>query len=132
EPAVIFWTVLFPIIIAWVLGIAFSQKGESVRTVYVTGAQELPEKLREEKVFGEETGNPSRIKFKKTSEEEAVRAIKKGLISIYLEVDGDSLIYHFDPVNSDAQLTHLILERKLHGVPDHGNKTSINPLQSKG
>src|SRR5687768_5066 len=88
EPAVIFWAVLFPIIIAWVLGIAFSQKGESVRTVYVTGSQELPQKLREEEVFGEETGNPSRIKFKKTSEEEAVRAIKKGLISIYLEADG--------------------------------------------
>jgi len=132
EPAVIFWAVLFPIIIAWVLGIAFSKKGESVRTVYVTGAQEIPEKLRGEKVFGEESGNPSRIKFQEASEEEAVKAIKKGVIVIYLEVEGDSLIYHFDPVNSEAQLTHLILESGLHSVPDPRNKTSINPLQSKG
>lgn len=132
EPAVIFWAVLFPIIMAWVLGIAFSNKGESVRTVYVTGSHEIPEKIRGEKVFGEETGNPSRIKFQETSEQEAVKAIKQGVIAIYLEVDGDSLIYHFDPVNSDAQLTHLILERGLNGIPGDGNKTSIKPLQTKG
>src|SRR6188768_862223 len=93
EPAIIFWAVLFPIIMAWVLGIAFSKKGESVRTVYVI-ARELPEKLTGEKVFGESTGNPARIKFKKAGEEEAVKAIKQGVIAMYIEVDGDSLIYH--------------------------------------
>ena len=132
EPAILFWAVLFPIIIAWVLGIAFSNKGESVRTVYVTGDQEISEKLSGEKVFGEETGNPSRIKFLKRSEAEAIKAIKQGVIVIYLEVDRDSLIYHFDPVNSDAQLTHLILERGLNGIPAGSNKTSIHALQTKG
>jgi len=86
EPAILFWAVLFPIIIAWVLGIAFSNKGESVRTVYVTGDQEISEKLSGEKVFGEETGNPSRIKFLKRSEAEAIKAIKQGVIVIYLEL----------------------------------------------
>src|SRR5688572_9712070 len=132
EPAILFWAVLFPIIMAWVLGIAFSNKGESVRTVYVTGVQEIPENLTSEKVFAVETGNPSRIKFQKSSEEEAVKAIRQGVIVIYLEVDGDSLIYHFDPANSDAQLTHLILERGLNGTRNGLNKTSIQPLQAKG
>jgi ABC-2 type transport system permease protein len=132
EPAVIFWAVLFPIIMAWVLGIAFSNKGESVRTVYVTGSEKIPEKISGEKVFGEDIGNPFRIKFQKTSEQEAVKAIKQGLIVIYLEVDGDSLIYHFDPVNSDAQLTHLILERGLNEKLTEGDKTSIRRLQTKG
>ncbi|MEX2231350.1 MAG: ABC transporter permease [Cyclobacteriaceae bacterium] len=131
EPAIIFWAVLFPIIMAWVLGIAFSNKGESVRTVYVTGAQKIPDKISGEKVFANETGNPSRIKFQKTSEVEAIKAIKQGVIVIYLEMSGDSLIYHFDPVNSDAQLTHLILERELNGKLNGENKTSVQGLQTK-
>ncbi|MEO5603563.1 MAG: ABC transporter permease [Cyclobacteriaceae bacterium] len=132
EPAILFWAVLFPIIMAWILGIAFSNKGESLRTVYVTGSQEIPEKIRGEKVFGEETGTPLRIKFRNTSEQEAVTAIKRGVIVIYLEVKNDSLIYHFDPVNADAQLTHLMLERGLDGSPDRVNKASIEPLETKG
>jgi len=131
EPSILFWAVLFPIIMAWVLGIAFSGKGESVRTVYVTGG-EIPEVISGEKVYGEETGNPSRIKFRKTTEAEAIKAIKQGVIALYLEVDGDSITYHFDPVNSDAQLTHLILETGLHGTGTNENKTSIEPLQTKG
>src|SRR5688572_94201 len=115
EPAILFWAVLFPIIMAWVLGIAFSNKGESVRTVYVTGGGEVPEMISGEKLFGEETGNPSRIKFHHTSEGEAIKAIKQGVIAIYLKVDGDSLTYHFDPANSDAQLTHLLLESGFNG-----------------
>ena len=131
EPAILFWATLFPIIMAWVLGIAFSGKGESVRTVYVIG-REIPGNLSGQKVFGENTGNPSKIKFRKASEQEAVKAIKQGVIVIYLEVARDSVIYHFDPVNPEAQLTHLILDRGLHGLPDSDNKTSIRPLQAKG
>jgi ABC-2 type transport system permease protein len=130
EPAIIFWAVLFPIIMAWVLGIAFSNKGESVRTVYVTATSEVPEMLTGEKVFAEDTGNGSRIKFKKTSEEEALKAIRQGVIVLYVEVVDDSLIYHFDPMNSDAQVTHLILER---GVRESKAKNSaIEPLHTRG
>lgn len=132
EPAVIFWAVLFPIIMAWVLGIAFSKKGESVRTVYVTGSEHVPENISGEKVFNDETGNPYRIKFRNTSEEEAVKGIRRGTIVIYLEVKGDSLLYHFDPSNSDAQLTYLILETGLHERLRSENNTAIRPLQTKG
>lgn len=131
EPAILFWAMLFPIIMAWVLGIAFSGKRESVRTVYVIG-REIPEKLSGEKVFGENTGNPSKLKFKKASEEEAVKAVKQGVIVMYVEVAGDSLTYHFDPANPDAQLTHLILERGLRSSSDTDSKTSIEPLQARG
>lgn len=131
EPAIIFWAILFPIIMAWVLGIAFSKNGESVRTVYVTGSEPVPENISGEKVFNDETGNPYRIKFRKASGEETLKAIRRGLIVIYLEVAGDSILYHFDPSNADAQLTYLILDKGLHQrVSD--DKTSIHPLQTKG
>lgn len=131
EPSIIFWAVLFPLIMAWVLGIAFSNKGESVKTVYVTGSGEIPETIAGEKLFGEESGNAVRIKFQTATEEEAVRAIKRGVIALYIEAEGDTLIYHFDPVNADAQLTHLIIESGFHARAGERN-TRIEPLQTKG
>ncbi|HEX6891160.1 MAG TPA: ABC transporter permease [Chryseolinea sp.] len=130
EPAILFWAVLFPIIMAWVLGIAFSNKGESLRTVYVIGQSVIPEKITGEKVLGEASGNVYKIRFQKASEEEAIRAVKRGLITLFIEVRDDSLIYHFDPLNADAQLTHLIIERSMASVSS--NNTSIDPLQSTG
>src|SRR6188768_2815561 len=130
EPAILFWAVLFPIIMVWVLGVAFSNKGESLRTVYVTGDSAIPEKITGEKVLGAETGNVFRIKFQKASVKEAIRAIKRGLITLFVEVKDDSLIYHFDPDNSDAQLTHLILERSMAAVSIAN--TSIDPMQTIG
>jgi ABC-2 type transport system permease protein len=130
EPAILFWAVFFPIIMAWVLGVAFSNKGESLRTVYVTGQAGIPEKFTGEKVLGKETGNVYRIRFQKVSEPEAIRAVKRGLITLFIEVRNDSVIYHFDPLNSDAQLTHLILERSITEVST--NTTSINPLVATG
>jgi ABC-2 type transport system permease protein len=130
EPAILFWAVLFPIIMAWVLGVAFSNKGESLRTVYVISESAVPEKISGEKVVGAETGNVYRIKFQKATEPEAIRAVKRGLITLFIEVKGDSMIYHFDPLNSDAQLTHLILERNIAEV--NTRNTSIEPLQATG
>lgn len=132
EPAIIFWAVLFPVVMAWVLGIAFSNKVESVRTVYVTGSEPIPEKITGEKLFNNETGNPYRITFRKSTKEEAVKAIRRGLIAIYLEASGDSIIYHFDPSNSDAQLTYLIIDRGLHESVRAENSTSIQRLETKG
>jgi ABC-2 type transport system permease protein len=128
EPAILFWAVLFPILMAWVLGVAFSKKGESLRTVYVIGKQD--ERVRGEKIFAGETGNQFRIKFIPSSDQEAVRAIKRGLITVYVEAKNDSLIYHFDPLNPDAQLTHLILEREISGVAH--SKTAVQSLKSQG
>lgn len=132
EPAIIFWAVLFPILMAWVLGIAFSEKHESVRTVYVTGGPEIPQTLMGEQVFNGAPGNAFRIKFTQTSEDQAVTAIKKGLISLYLEVHGDSVRYHFDPANADAQLTHLVLEKGLSGQVSNARRSSVQPLETKG
>lgn len=130
EPAILFWAVFFPIIMAWVLGIAFSNKGESLRTVYVVGESAIPEKITGEKVLGRETGNVYRIRFQKASEPEAIKAIKRGLITLFIKVKDDSIIYNFDPLNAEAQLTHLILERSIAGI--NPENTSIDPLQTHG
>lgn len=130
EPAVLFWAVLFPIIMAWVLGIAFSNKGETIRSVYVVSEGSAPENVTGEKVLGEETGNAFRLKFRNASETEAVTALKRGEIALYIEVRNDSLIYHFDPGNPDAQLTHLLLDRDIAGAKS--SASAIEPLETRG
>lgn len=131
EPAIIFWAVLFPIVMAWVLGVAFSGKGETMRTVYVVAdSASIPEKFSGEKLFGEETGNAVRIKFEKASEDDAVKSIKRGVIALYIAVVKDSVIYHFDPNNPDAQLTHLMLEREISGAGE--SRSAIAPLKTTG
>jgi ABC-type multidrug transport system permease subunit len=131
EPAIIFWAVLFPIIMAWVLGVAFSEKGETMRTVYVVAENaSVPEKFSGEKRFGEGTGNVVRIKFEKATEDDAVRSIKRGVIALYIALRNDSVIYHFDPSNPDAQLTHLMLEREISS--ERQSRSSIAPLKTKG
>jgi ABC-type multidrug transport system permease subunit len=130
EPAILFWAVLFPILMAWVLGIAFSSKSETLTTVYVTGTSPAPERISGEKVMGDDTGNPFRIRFTPASEDEAVKAIKRGIITLYIEVQNDSLVFHFDPRNPDAQLTHLMLERDLSGTK--ATATRLEPLEAKG
>jgi ABC-2 type transport system permease protein len=130
EPAILFWAILFPILMAWVLGIAFSTSGEVTRTVYVTGSANPPIVLTGEKKIGTEDGSPMRIRFENHTAEEAIRAIKRGVIGIYLEVRGDSIVYHYDPANSEAHLTHLMLDHDL-----NGNKNSlarVRPMESKG
>ena len=72
EPAILFWAILFPILMAWVLGIAFSSQGESTRTVYVTGAG-IPEAITGTKTFGSDEEIPTRVRFENHSHEQAVR-----------------------------------------------------------
>jgi ABC-2 type transport system permease protein len=125
---------LFPILMAWVLGIAFTQKGEQNKTVYV-----LPDKnktnsiwaVENEKVYGEETGNTTRIKFVVADQEQATKAIKQGKIGLFMEEKGDSMIYHFDPHNADAQLTHLIIDRAIN-LKSNIAPSAVSALTSRG
>jgi ABC-2 type transport system permease protein len=133
EPAIIFWAIIFPILMAWVLGIAFTQKGELTKTVYVIegNANERISSLKGEKVLGKETGNPTKITFIHATKDDALVAIKRGEIALFMEAKNNSIIYTFDPSNPDAQLTHLILERELN-QPQLKNASSIAPLTNRG
>jgi ABC-type multidrug transport system permease subunit len=116
EPEVIFWAVLFPIIMAWILGIAFSGKPEIRKTVYVVG--QVPQDTITERIF--KVGgldSPIYIDFKQSTEQEALLAMKRGEINLYLETRHGRFLYHYDPVNPDAVNTHLLVERLLSPNP---------------
>jgi ABC-2 type transport system permease protein len=129
EPAILFWAVLFPILMAWVLGIAFSNQGDISRTVYVTGS-ETAEGMSGIQSYGEAPGPVMKVKFERHSMEESVRAIKRGIITLFIELKGDSILYHYDPVNTEAHITRLTLERGLTG--SRSSTSNIKPLDVQG
>lgn len=160
EPGVLFWGIIFPILMSLGLGVAFTKKTDVIRKVAVVEniaenkaysvssislslvldkygtLKDPPEKdtyswkitLPDDKL-----GN-SIFLFYKQSWDEAMLQLKRGNINVVLLEKDGGIEYHFDPVNSDAQLTYL----KLSGLIENqktltsGENLSIKPLTVTG
>jgi ABC-2 type transport system permease protein len=141
EKGVLFWGIVFPILMALGLGIAFTRKADVVRRIAVIERSErtaaIPDQtspidalLRdrakrveaagkkpahyEVTIRDEKLGNTTFI-FEKTSWENAMVLLKRASISVAIDEDDGGVRYHFDPRNPDAQLTYLKLSRLIGG-----------------
>lgn len=157
EPGVLFWGILFPILMSLGLGIAFTKKPEVVRKVAVIHFQETPDKNNSElfsflelrcvkKITGskedynwryeltdDKLGNTSFL-FYELDWNDAMVKLKRGTINLILKENNGATEYHFDPVNSDAELTYLKLRNAIRygqQVPT-GVNAEIRPLTVKG
>jgi ABC-2 type transport system permease protein len=159
EPGVLFWGILFPILMSVGLGLAFSKKADVVRKVAIISSADqsdistgesivtsflqkkceinpAPEKeswqwkyiIKDDKL-----GN-SIFMFYNIKWPEAIKFLKRGTINVLLVDLKDSVEYHFDPMNSDAELTYL----KLSNIIGKGEVisakaiTEIKPLTVSG
>ena len=133
QPAVIFWGIIFPILISLGLGMAFTQKSETVYRVGVmagsANGQKPPGLLRKlSQIPGlslQSTSNglsggtlvvknsrlgDTRFVFVKTDWEKALVQIKRGKLNLIVAETADGGIrYHFDPANPEAELAYLKL-----------------------
>jgi ABC-type multidrug transport system permease subunit len=158
QPEVIFWGFIFPILMSLGLGIAFTQKTDMTRHVAVITKDNLSdlnhaskidnflnahaEKIDDSKFQGTsyklsltnaKIGNTIFL-FSKTDWPHAMVLLKRGHISIIMEERNDRILYHFDPLNPDAQLSYLKLS-KLFGGPESSaeeQNEDINPLMVQG
>jgi len=146
EPGVLFWGILFPILMSLGLGIAFTKKADVIRKVAVIGINDasisyldnpivtgflngycekksLPEKedwqwkyiIKDDKL-----GN-SIFMFYDMKWDDAMKFLKRGTINVIVIGKNDSVEYHFDPMNPDAELTYL----KLSGIIGSGEITKV-------
>lgn len=155
EPGVLFWGIIFPILMSLGLGLAFTKKGEITRKVAIitdTSVSEnrvltsfLVEHCEKNNtdnrdswqykfmIADDKLGN-SVFLFYNMKWDDAIKLLKRGTINVLIAADTDSVEYHFDPMNSDAELTYL----KLSGVIERGelpqfeNKSEIKPLTTTG
>jgi ABC-2 type transport system permease protein len=155
EPGVLFWGILFPILMSLGLGLAFTKKADVIRKVAIINGSEQPGSISDNKVLlnflenkceknssnekeewrwkyiikDEKLGN-SIFLFYDMGWTEAMKFLKRGTINVLLLGINNSVEYHFDPMNSDAELTYL----KLNDLIVEGEKiparteSEIKPL----
>jgi ABC-2 type transport system permease protein len=159
EPGVLFWGILFPILMSLGLGLAFTKKTDVIRKVAIINISERSQAGSENSIVAEflKSRCETNVSLKKDSWhwkfiikdeklgnsvflfynmkwDEAVKLLKRGTINVLLLGNNDSIEYHFDPMNPDAQLTYLKLNNivgkgEIQPVP--GN-SEIKPLTVTG
>ncbi|MFO7657296.1 MAG: ABC transporter permease [Bacteroidales bacterium] len=152
EPGVVFWSVIFPIAMAWVLGVAFSEKAETMQTIalvrdvsenhvqlndFLAGSKPLYDSLS-----GKITGYRKELGDKKTgrlvyriiqvNRDSAILMVKRGQTSIMIMETADSLHYHFDPGTAEARLNYLILSAAIEKEQYVFKNAEIKPLITVG
>lgn len=138
EPEIIFWAFLLPIILSWLLGVAIgSGAGGASGTVAVIESREAPREYWTAWIerAKEASGKDRRIGFTIVARDEAILALKKGEISLFIEKapGADSIRYCFDPRSGEAQMTYLTLERSLRAQAAPGDERGdVAPLRIQG
>jgi ABC-2 type transport system permease protein len=130
EPGVLFWGIIFPILMSLGLGVAFTTNADTVRKVAVIESQGLSsidsiiskdgiisDSINKDEgasytltLKNDKLGN-SVFHFYKMSENEAMLALKRGMVNVLLDQPDKEIRFRFDPRNPDAQLTYLKLAK---------------------
>jgi ABC-2 type transport system permease protein len=146
EPGVLFWGILFPILMSLGLGLAFTKKADVIRKVAIINITEEASVRTENSTIAvflqkhcerNTSGEIEAWKWKYTIKDEklgnsiflfyamkwddAMKLLKRGTINVLLLGRSDSVEYHFDPMNPDAQLTYL----KLSTIVGNGQVQAI-------
>lgn len=157
EPGVIFWGILFPILMSLGLGLAFTRKPEIIRKVAVireaqnhdsTSSElslflnmkctenqtESKEDYRWKYEFKDDKLGNSIFLFYEFDWDEALLKLKRGTVNLILKNNNGKTEYHFDPVNSDAELIYLKLHEIIKPANNFQDNTNaeIKPLTVKG
>jgi ABC-2 type transport system permease protein len=159
EPGVLFWGFLFPILMSLGLGLAFTKKNDITRKVAIittSGSQESVAENSPLNVFlknnCEKKNTPSdgewnwryEIRDDKLGNsiflfyymkwDDGMKLLKRGTINVLLSATEDSVRYHFDPMNSDAELTYLKLSSSIDRktVVKQTENSEIRPMTVTG
>ena len=151
EPAVLFWGIGFPILMAWGLGIAFSSKKEMNREIAViqqAGSSSLQKSVLSDIIEhypGKQKGDyylplknaktgDIHLTFHECTMEEAHMLLKKGTVSLIIEVSGRNMYYCFDPANAEAQLLYELVKGVVYNGSGYysSHQDEIKPLTVTG
>lgn len=153
EPASLFWSFLFPILMAWGLGIAFSKKPEQTKTIALvlsenqalesfeqfisrTPFEKKPDSIAKTYyyavTYGDDNVGITHFRVKPTTWSQAELMLKRGNASLIMTINENKLEYHFDKYNSEAQLSYLQLTTFFNGDSMSNQKSEIKPMVEKG
>jgi ABC-2 type transport system permease protein len=121
EPGVLFWGIVFPILMSLGLGVAFTNKTDTVRKVAIIKTQKLSaidsmleqnqaEPFKSDAEAGatlkltlknDKLGN-SVFLFYTMDENDAILSLKRGMVNVILDIPDGKPRFRFDPLNPDA------------------------------
>ncbi len=154
EPGVIFWGIVFPVLMAWGIGVAFTGQGNIVRKVAVLENQtdknsvlqhflandairlsvskDEDKIVQYEKIIPNKKFGDTKYIFLSTTWEKAIILLKRGTVAVIVESYNNDFRYHFDPTNPEAQLVQLQLTALINGQTELFNDDKIQPLTNIG
>ncbi len=146
EPGIIFWSIIFPVGMAWGLGIAFTEKHDKFYRMAVVDERQKTDSISafmaviqqygkpntEEKAYKntfllkmpDSTLGNTTVNVIRATMPEALKMLKKGKISIIAKEGENGISYLFDPANTDAQLQYTNITAYIQNpsvVPDRSN-----------
>jgi len=152
EPGIIFWAIVFPIVMAWGLGIAFTSKGELIKYIAVVeqanSRNELwrefirqGEKIGSKKDLGdriyeishdEQSLGKIKYRFIITDWNQGVVLLKRGTVALILEEKTENMQYHFDPSSDEARMMYYQLSALIGRTQLPVDQSQIAPLTQVG
>jgi len=150
EPGIVFWSVIFPVGMAWVLGIAFSKQGELVQQValirndncqnptlieFLDDAEKTTAEdgsVHYDKIIPNEKMGKTSFKFLCTSWDEGLKMIKRGQANLMVREYPDSLEYYFDPASPQAKMVYITLSSAMNDSERVFATAGIRPLTQQG
>jgi len=131
QPGAVFWAVFFPVLMAGGLGMAFTQKGELNQKIAFVGNEQTEEKSWTKKVGNETTGFTN-YEFLNVGFDEGLVLLKRGTVDLIVKKEREKYMYHFDPLNPEAQLAYINLTAVLNGNETLSNGEDVVPLKEIG
>jgi len=152
EPGVLFWGIVFPILMSLGLGIAFTKKQDIERHVALVNRSGLDnqetvdfllqagEKANEDNgeynyriILRDENMGNTTLFFEPMTWDKAIAQLKRGTLGMIVEERGKNKIYHFDPSNTDAQLTYMKVSAFFNSrTLQSGLDETVKPLTLRG
>jgi len=149
EPGIIFWAILFPVMMAWILGIAFTSKSDVVHKIalisdsksthvhleeYLSSAKKVTKKdgIRYIQILTDSTFGNTTLEFMPVDKPKAMVLLKRGVITMIINEKADKLVYEFDPKSPEAQLIYKKLTEQINSIPVSKEHAEIKPLSEIG
>jgi len=130
EPEVLFWTLVFPVTVAWILGVALFNKPLLNYRVAVVGEASALIKEQTLDISNGFSTSKKMVTFANLSLDQAMLELKKGELSLILQKKDDKLVYLFDPANSEAEFLYLSIEKKWKNSGE--TDKNVIPVNSPG
>ncbi|MFZ4456510.1 MAG: ABC transporter permease [Bacteroidales bacterium] len=150
EPAVLFWGIVFPILMTWGLGIAFSSKKDMKSEIAIVQhnssdfqksalykvLEHHPDKQKGDFLLplqNAKLGNAN-LTFHECTEAEAHVLLKKGTVSLIIEIENGETHFKFDPANAEAQLLYQLVKGVVYNGAEYytSHQEEIKPLTVAG